>query len=81
MPVWLVGVRLGLADDSPGYPMRSGDVSTKADVEAIKAARAGNKAGQGGRMGRLDPSRVKPKLNDRGQMVDTGRVLTGEAAR
>ena len=81
MPVWLVGVRLGLADDSPGYPMRSGDVATKADVEAIKAARADNKSGQGGKMGRMDPNRVKPTFDDKGRMVDTGRVLTGDAAR
>lgn len=85
MPVWEVGVRLGLVDGSDGYPLRAGKVVTKAEAEAMReAAEEARQGGPRGRRkghGRLDPQRAKPRLDDKGRMVDTGRVFFGDDAR
>lgn len=79
MPVWEVAVRLGIAEGSDGYPMRSGKVATHAEVAAQEEAIEDRKKGQA-RHGRMDPRKVRPTVRN-GREVDTGRLFTGEAAR
>ncbi len=77
MPVWLVGVRLGLVDGSPGYPKGSRDVITPADKERQEEAAAARDSSPGRprRQGRARPETWKPSV------TDPGRVLRGEDAR
>lgn len=74
MPVWLVGVRLGLADGSDGYPVGSRDVMTPADKRRLDEAREGRKSGAV-KSGRARPDQWKPRT------TDPGKLLWGDAAR
>jgi hypothetical protein len=81
MPVWLVAVKLGMADGSEGFLKGARQVMSKADKrahdEAVDEANAGR--GVKGRakkiMGRFDPSRATPRTSD------PGTVLRGDDAR
>lgn len=73
MPVWLVGIRLGLAEGSDGYPMRTGDMMTRAEADRIREMRENRTAGK--RSGRARPEGWTPRVSD------PGRVFTGDDAR
>jgi hypothetical protein len=79
MPVWLVGVRLGLADGSPGYPKGSRDVITPADKrrqdEQIAKAQDRQPGRRRQRRGTARPESWQPRT------TDPGRVLRGDDAR
>ena len=73
MDVWLVARFLGNDDHDP---VIRGSRGLRAPSDSEGTGRHGR-----GQMGRMDPARVRPRFDDKGRMVDSGRVFRGEAAR
>ena len=74
MPLWLVAVRLGIAEGSDGYPRGVRQVLSRGDIRRQEEA-AEKKAGASGRKGRGRPETWVP------QNQDPGRIFRGEGAR
>ncbi len=79
MPVWLVAVKLGMADGSDGTMKGARQIMSKADRDAMDEAKDEAKGGKQGKirkaMGRMDPRNLKPRTHD------PGRIYRGDDAR
>ena len=71
MPLWLVAVRLGIAEGSEGYPRGVRQVLSRGDIRRQEEAQAK----KSGRSGRGKPEQWKPRS------TDPGVLRMGDGAR